>query len=165
MWKIVIVLIFSLFEKNIFLLLFKHSSKRFTIFFFYQSRWLIGTFITGLVADLQESLLVKRMAPTPAGRPCSFFFLHWIICHVLLYVSHSFNTCFTSMSILDCLQARLFGVTRECLGGGSPCTSRLAKAAPTLRYPRAARDPKQASPLAGYKHLHSLIVIGLIHDT
>ena len=70
-------------------------------------------FITGLVADLQESLLVKRMAPTPAGRPCSFFFLHWITCHVLLYVSPSFNTCFTSISILDCLQARLFGVTRE----------------------------------------------------
>ena len=79
------------------------------------------------------------MAPTPAGRPCSFFFLHWIICHVLLYVSHSFNTCFTSISILNLL---------ACLGSRA---SILAASIP-------ARDPKQGSPLAGYKHLHSLVV-------
>ena len=93
MWKIVIVLVFSLSGKKIFLLLFKHSNKRFIIFF----TKVVDRqtpFIAGLVADLQESLLVKRIAPAPAGRPCSFFFLHWIICHVLLYVSHSFNTCF-----------------------------------------------------------------------
>ena len=108
MWKIVIVLVFSLFGKKSF---YCFSNIAINVSLLVVDRQTL--FITGLVADLQESLLVKRMAPTPAGRPCSFFFLHWITCHVLLYVSPSFNTCFTSISILDCLQARLFGVTRE----------------------------------------------------